>query len=67
MIETVHCLLTEWPRMSSLAKFVFVQMDNCTSENKNRYLFAYFGSLVAWELFRDVPVLSLPVRQRMKT
>ena len=40
---------------------MFVQLDNTSSENKNRGTFGYFGALVATGTFKKVVLSFLPV------
>lgn len=44
-----------------LAKYVFVQMVKCITENKNRFVFVYSESLVARGLLYEVTISVLPV------
>jgi len=61
IIETMHRYLDRRNGQIGLPQTLFIQMDNCTRENKNRYLFAYLESLVSWGVFREVHVSFLPV------
>ncbi len=40
---------------------LYLQLDNCTRENKNRYLLAYCCLLVRCGLFKKVKMSFLPV------
>lgn len=62
--ETVHHFLRGRAKKVLLPKILFVQMKSCTWENKNRYFFAYFDSLVAWGLFHDVTLSFLLLGHR---
>ena len=44
-----------------LPKTIFVQMDNCAGDNKNKFVFGYFASLVANGTFDTVVVSFLLV------
>jgi len=61
IVETIHRFLNELAQKGPLAKTLYLQLDNCIRENKNRFLFAYLESLVHWGVFDDVIVGFLPV------
>ena len=44
-----------------IPEVLYLQLDNCAGENKNRYLLFFCGLLVAWKIFRKVKVSFLPV------
>lgn len=44
-----------WPEV------LYLQLDNTTSENKNKYVFAYLSSLIQKGVFREIHVNFLPV------
>ena len=44
-----------------LSQVLYVQVDSCTRENKNRYFMAYFELLVVLGVFLEVEVSFLPV------
>jgi len=49
-------------RFNKLSDVLLLQLDNCGSENKNRYLFAYLSLLVARGVFQMVQLGFLMVR-----
>ena len=61
VIEAVHRFLVSKSKKSVIPGSFFVQVDNCTRENKNRYFLSYMESLVAWNVFERVEVAFLPV------
>lgn len=46
---------------SGILDTIYLQLDNCSRENKNRFLMAYVESLVAWGMVEEVLVGFLPV------
>ncbi len=61
VIEAIHRFLNERINQSILPRTFFIQVENCTKENKNRFLFSYIESLIRWKLFHEVVVAFLPV------
>lgn len=61
VVESIHRFLTERINQATLPRTFYVQVDNCTKENKNRFLFAYMESLLRWKLFDEIVVAFLPV------
>ena len=62
IIETLHRILQgRKEEVRKLPPIFFLQLDNCTRENKNRYLLAYCELLVAQGVFKVVYVSFLPV------
>ena len=61
IIECLHRTLQRKSTGSSLQGTLYLQVDNCTRENKNRFLFCYLESLVAWGVFKEVYISFLPV------
>ncbi len=61
VIEAVHRFLTERGNQSTMPRVFYIQVDNCTKENKNRYLFSYLECLIRWNLFDEIQVDFLPV------
>ncbi len=61
VVEAIHRFLTERINRSVLPRTFYIQVDNCTKENKNRYMFSYIESLLRWKLFDEVMVSFLPV------
>lgn len=63
VIEAAHLTLDQRAKDSGgvLPEILFVQADNCTRENKNKYFMAYFEMLVALGVFETVEISFLPV------
>ncbi len=61
VIEAIHRFLGERVNQATLPRTFYLQVDNCTRENKNRYFFAYIESLLRWKLFDEIIVSFLPV------
>ena len=47
LIECLHRYLNERNSRAGLPNTLTIQLDNCTRENKNRYMMAYLESLVS--------------------
>ncbi len=60
VVECIHRFLNSRRNRGVLPRILFVQMDNCTRENKNRYLLSYLESLVSLDLFDVVEAGFLP-------
>ena len=63
-IEALHrVLLKEWLRGNKerLPRVLYIQLDNCSKQNKSQYLIAYLGLLVGWDVFEEVILSFLPV------
>jgi len=61
IIEALHRTLSVKAGKTALPDVLYLQVDNCTRENKNRFMFCYMESLVAWGVFTDVFVSFLPI------
>ncbi len=61
IVETIHRFINTQQALASLPREFYVQLDNCSRENKNHYLMAYLESLVAWDVFDVVEASFLPV------
>lgn len=61
VIEALHRWISRKEMEGRLPDVLFVQVDNCTRENKNRYFFSYIECLVALEVFSEIQVSFLPV------
>lgn len=61
IIETIHRFLNERRKKGPLPPVFFVQVDNCSRENKNRYFMSYLESLVSLKVFQSIEVAFLPV------
>ncbi len=60
IVESIHRTLNDIAMVATLPPCLYIQADNCFRENKNRYLFAFVESMVAWKLFDEVEVAFLP-------
>ena len=63
-IEALHrVIVKEWIRggKQRLPRVLFLQLDNCSKQNKSQYLIAYLGLLVGWGVFDEVILCFLPV------
>lgn len=55
VIETLHRVLDKkYHEEGSLPPTMYVQLDNCSRENKNHYLLSYLESLVALGVFDEI-------------
>ena len=61
VIEVIHRFLSRKRADGPLPPKFFVQLDNCSRENKNRYVMGYFEMLVANSVFQSVEIGFLPV------
>lgn len=59
IIESFHRALNGFEGV--LPRSAFIQLDNCTKENKNRYFFSFLEFLILAEVFDEVEVGFLPV------
>ena len=58
---TIHAILATLAQQETLPTHLFLQLDNCASENKNRALFTFLAALVASGMFQTVYVNYLLV------
>lgn len=61
IIEALHRSLMDIYITKQLPKVMYIQVDNCTRENKNRFFFSYLESLVEWKVFDHILVGFLPI------
>ena len=61
VIEVLHRFLDRKRKEGPLPKNLFVQLDNCSRENKNKYVMGYLELLVATSVFDSVECGFLPV------
>jgi hypothetical protein len=59
-IEVIQRTLRHLESQGPLPEVLYLQMDNCWRENKNRYLFGYLALLVFRRIFRTVFIHFLP-------
>ncbi|KAJ8018166.1 hypothetical protein HOLleu_43995 [Holothuria leucospilota] len=52
---TIHCLTEALLRTKHhLGKVIFIQLDNCFRENKNKFVFSFLAMLVEMKIFKEV-------------
>lgn len=61
IVESLHRFINDRNVRSPLPPLLYVQLDNCTRENKNRYFLGFVDCLVSWGVFESVEVGFLPV------
>ena len=62
IIEALHRVLDKkYHEEGFLPPTIYIQLDNCSRENKNHYLLSYLESLVGLGVFNDVQASFLPV------
>lgn len=61
IIEALHRTLSVKATLKPLQGTLYIQVDNCTRENKNTFMFSYVECLVAWGVFTEVHVSFLPI------
>lgn len=61
MVEAVHRFLMTRSKEGPLPRNLYVQLDNCTRENKNKFFLGYLEYLVAQRVFDTVEASFLPV------
>jgi len=54
VIETLHRVLQHKSECGNLPPTLFLQFDNCTLENKNRYAMAYLDIIFPFLAFEEV-------------
>ena len=57
--QTVTVLLRCLEELSPLPETLYLQMDNCTGQNKNKFVLSFLYYLVQTKVFRKVYILSL--------
>jgi hypothetical protein len=61
-IECLHHVLTDMQQEDgSLPRTFYLQLDNTTKQCKNKFVIAYLGLLIAWNLLERVVISFLPV------
>ncbi len=61
IVESLHRFLMDRSLYSQVPPTLYLQFDNCTRENKNRFFLSYVECLVRWRVFKQVEVSFLPV------
>ena len=61
IVEALHRFIQDRSSSSSVPPRLYIQLDNCTRENKNRYFFAYVECLISWKVFDEIEVGFLPI------
>jgi len=54
IIESLHRTLRAKSALKPLKGTLLLQVDNCTRENKNKFLFSYLEGLVAWGVLTEL-------------
>ena len=53
-LTSILLALLEISKLKKLPKHLFIQMDNCVRENKNKYVLGFLAYLIEIELFSEV-------------
>lgn len=61
VVEVIHRFLAQKRQEGPLPKKFYIQLDNCSRENKNRFMMGYLEMLVAANVFDSVECGFLPV------
>lgn len=62
IIESLHRLINQTDDSDGgPSPHLFLQLDNCWRENKNRFFMAFVECLIAWKLFKTIEVGFLPI------
>lgn len=61
IIECLHRFINDRSLKGRLPSTLYIQLDNCSRENKNRYFLSFLESLVAWNVFEEIHASFLPV------
>lgn len=61
VVEVLHRFINQKHTTGPLPSKFYVQLDNCSRENKNRFVLGYCEMLVALSIFESVEVGFLPV------
>lgn len=61
IIESLHHVLNEMARSSTLPWISFLQLDNLFKENNNQFFMAYLECLEMWSVFTEIEVSLLYV------
>jgi len=61
IVELIHRFLNKQSKDRRIPPKLFIQMDNCSRENKNKFLMSYLDALVRWGIFNGIEASFLPV------
>lgn len=61
VIESIHRVIQQKYESGLFPKTLYVQLDNCTRENKNRFVLAYLEMMVSKGVFEEVYASFLPI------
>lgn len=64
IVGTVHRFLTDEEKKGPLPRYLFLQFDNCSRENRNKYLRDFMEPFLCWGLFDCVEVGFLLIAHR---
>ena len=56
-INILEEVISEWHH-NQLPDVLYLQLDNCFRENKNRYLFGYCANLIELQVFKKVSTIQ---------
>ncbi len=61
IVEALHRFLNDLATASKIPSYLHIQADNCVRENKNRFIFGYLESLIAWNVVDEIEMSFLPI------
>lgn len=62
VIECLHHVFVDyWKNRGYIPSVIYLQMDNTSKQNKNKYMLGFLACLVAWGVCRQVVLSFLPV------
>ena len=61
IVEVIHRFINGKSKDRPLPRKLFIQLDNCSRENKNKFVMSYLDALVRWGVFDEIEVGFLPV------
>ena len=62
VIECLHHVLVDYKKVRGrIPPLLYLQLDNTSRKNKNKYMLGYLACLVAWGVVREVVLSFLPV------
>lgn len=59
IVKVLHRFRTDLNSYKRLQRTLFIQVDHCTRENKNKYIYWYEETLVSLKIFQNVHVSLL--------
>ena len=62
VIECLHHVLVDYMKQRGyIPPVMYLQLDNTSKQNKNKFMIGYLACLVAWGVCREVIMSYLPV------